>query len=98
MPSILDEPPVEKKEEVPFTLREKLEKLRQDLEAQNPGFATVLSEIHSLTKQNPEFVYSLSDEELQTIFAGSSKYHQVVMQTEKPKKAGKSRIVSVDEI
>lgn len=68
---------VEQKPELPFSLKEKLQKLRDQLEADNPGYSTVLAEIHSLTKQNPDFVYAMSDEEFQTIIAGLGKYTNI---------------------
>ena len=75
---------------LPFTLKEKLASLRQKLEENNPGYASVLSEIHSLTKQNPDFVYALTDEEFQTIISGLGRYTQITLETEKTKKKGMS--------
>lgn len=71
------------KEEIPFSLKEKIESLKNALTEQNPGFASLLQQIKEITKQNPSFVYALSDEEIYTIVQGYSKYTKIELVTSK---------------
>jgi hypothetical protein len=87
------------KPELPFTLKEKLLRLKDDLEKQNPGYATVLSEIHQITKQNPDFVYSLSDEEFVSIVQGLGKLTKVTIEAGKKKMTKKDgELLSEDSV
>lgn len=73
--------------EIPFTLKEKILSLKEKLETNNPGYATVLAEIHAITKANPGYVYALSDEEFQTIVTqGLGRYTQISLEAEKKNK------------
>lgn len=80
--------------ELPFTLREKLEKLAQDLHAQNPGYVSALNEIQGITLKNPEYVYMLSDEQIRTIVQGYEKYRNLVID---PGKVSKKQAMLLDE-
>lgn len=77
--------------ELPFTLKEKLANLRNQLEANNPGYATILAEIHAITKNNPDYVYAMSDEEFQAVISGLGKYQQVQITTTKAKSGKMTR-------
>lgn len=86
--------------EVPFNLKEKLEGLKQSLLAGDAKFATYLEEIRQITAASPEFVYALTDEEIQSILAGMGKYQGVQIQLTERKakdKAG-TKNLTIDSI
>ncbi len=64
-------------EPLPFSLREKLEDLKQKLLAQNPGYKDALNFIHAETQKHPEYVFALSDEEMQVIVSGYSRFAKI---------------------
>lgn len=86
----------EKKPALPFSLKEKIASLEAALLSQNPGFSSILAEIHKETKDNPEFVYGLSDEEICIIVQGFGKYTGVSIETKKEKKE-KQKALLLDE-
>jgi len=88
------------KVEIPFNLKEKLEGLKASLLGGDAKFATYLEEIRKITLTNPEFVYALSDEEIQSILAGMGKYQgiQIQLTERKPKDKAGAKNLTIDSI
>lgn len=82
--------------EIPFPLREKIASLSSALLSANPGFSTILADIHSQTKANPTYVYGLTDEEIATIISGLSRYTDVTINTGKVKGLNKKQGLLLD--
>lgn len=70
-------------DELPLTIKEKLAKLRQALEEKNPAYSTALAELYKATRDNQQYVYLLSEEEMNTIFRGMETFQ--VMTIDIPK-------------
>jgi hypothetical protein len=89
----------EKKVEIPFTLKEKIQSLADLLLAQNPGFAAALNEIHKMTNANPEYVYALSDEQFRTIVSGYGRYTKITIDigAGSKKRISKEQAAALDE-
>lgn len=56
-----------------FVIREKLAQLDEGLQAQAPGLATLLRDIHTTLKKDPDVVTLLSDEECEVLVRGLKK-------------------------
>lgn len=87
---------------LPIGVQEKLLALKDALLTQNPQYASILNTLHAETKGHPEYVYALSDEELQTIFSGYEKFSNLKILEGTPKEKGVSKKVgaslSLDDI
>ncbi len=56
-----------------FVIKEKLAQLDEGLQAQAPGLATLLRDIHTTLKKDPDVVTLLSDEECEVLVRGLKK-------------------------
>jgi hypothetical protein len=81
-----------------FEVREKLASLEQQLLAGTPGMATLLRDIHSSLKKDPDVVTLLSEEECSILVRGLKKQTATEIATKatksKPKKAMSKMTVS----
>jgi len=74
-----------------FVIREKLAHLQENLEAKVPGIATLLRDIHTQLKKDPDVVTILSEDECAILVRGLKAQTSTVIATaalkKKPKKA-----------
>lgn len=89
----------EEKPKSTHPLAMEMAELTSALEAQVPGFATILKKIHSHLQKDPNVVTLLSDEEIGTIVAGLEKHTNVAIVAPTAVKAAKKKQpVSLDDL
>lgn len=86
-----NQPAVQQESTQAYQIREKLASLEHALTSQLPGIATLLRDIHSNLKKDPDLVTILSEEECNILVRGLEKQTSTVIATaalkSKPKKS-----------
>lgn len=84
-------------EELPLTIRQKLEELKAALLAQNASYETILETLYEQTGKNPTYVYAMSDDEIHTMFLGLERYQNLTIEIAGKKKITKEQAALLDE-
>ena len=82
-----------------FAVKEKLAQLQEGLEARLPGLSTLLRDIHSTLKKDPDVVTLLSEDDCNILVEGLKKQTSVEIATaaiKSPRKAQKNMEVGTD--
>lgn len=77
-----------------FQIKEKLAQLEERLEANAPGLATLLRDIHQTLKKDPDVVTLLSEEECSVIVKGLKKQTATEIATSALKAKGGKKAMS----
>jgi len=77
-----------------FQIQEKLAQLEEGLEAQAPGLATLLRDIHTTLKKDPEVVTLLTEEECSILVRGLKKQTATDIATTSLKKGSGKKAMS----
>lgn len=74
---------------LPNDLAEKIKfrcaELQQALEQEQPGYKTILQDIHEKIRETPELLYALKDEDIAVLVSGLEKHTGVVIAEKKAK-------------
>lgn len=79
-------------------VRGKMIELQEALDAQVPGFANILKEIHDVLRADPEVVTILEPEEISVIVKGLEKHANIIVTPAKAKKAGSKKFAVPKDI
>lgn len=58
-------------------IKSKIAELQAHIEQQLPSYATILSQIHKETREQPELLYKLDDAEIAVLISGMGVLHKV---------------------
>lgn len=79
-------------------IRDRIRKLRHNLNNNIPGFDNILREIHVSISKDPETVHLLKEEEIGIIVSGLCKRKDIILVENKPKSKSKKEPLTAEEL